>query len=101
MSQFKVYLVVTVDAATSKEAETTVTTFLEDFVHTEVTHTREVLTAKVRPVSNISPMSFDLFSIKYMNERAKAGDPTNPDDLTAAYAVYCRDPAGHWLHKEK
>lgn len=48
----------------------------------------------------ISPMDYDTFVKEYVNQRAKAGDATDPDMLTDAYALYCRDPSGHWLHKE-
>jgi hypothetical protein len=57
-------------------------------------------TPAILPVSSKTPMAFDEFSQKYVREREKAGDYTDPNDLTAAYAVYCQNPDGHWLHKE-
>lgn len=63
----------------------------------QVAKSTAIVTTRRAP---ITPLSFDDFSIKYVEERDKAGDTTKPEDLTTAYAVYCRDPAGHWLHKE-
>lgn len=103
--KFKVTVVIHVDAPNGASAETIVSNLLKnhsEFTGFEITYTREHkgVTPVIKNTSTITPMSFDEFSIKYTKERARAGDTTKPADLTAAYAVYCRDPDGHWLHKE-
>lgn len=104
MKQFKVTVVVTVDAKNLTEAEETVREVLHgpiDSSNIEITYVREVLNqSPIVKTTTIPPMDFETFSKKYTKERAKAGDHTKPEDLTAAYAAYCSDPAGHWLHKE-
>lgn len=53
-----------------------------------------------KPVVTVTPMEYDEFVRQYTAAYKEAGDDV-PGDLTAAYAVYCGDPAGHFLHKEK
>lgn len=50
-----------------------------------------------KPVVTVTPMPYDEFAKKYSDAYRQSGDDI--PDLTDAYAVYCADPAGHFLHK--
>ena len=52
-------------------------------------------------IKSVQPMDYEEFSTKYIEARKLAGGQINTEIVTEAYAVYCSDPAGHFLHKEK
>lgn len=104
MKPYKVTVVVYVNADNISDVEKRVTEIVnsgDQVTGSEVTYIREDNHIAYIPSTSITPMEFDEFSKKYTDYRCKAGDVTNPEDLTAAYAVYCSDPSGHWISKVK
>lgn len=52
-----------------------------------------------KPTVSVPPLAYDEFAVQYGAAKNANGEYVDTEILTAAYAIYCENPAAHFLHQ--